>query len=93
MEALVIATEADFPATRPPCPECGASVIMSKGEMWLCMECGRKFSKILRGRKIADHGYKCPRCGGCHCAKNGSVRAICRDCGKSFRWPLKRGIA
>ena len=36
------------PEERPPCPECGSNIIISKGISWLCKDCGRWWLKIKR---------------------------------------------
>lgn len=37
-----------FPETRPPCPRCGSTHIISRGIEWCCADCRRRWVKEIR---------------------------------------------
>jgi len=72
---------------RPPCPECGSRCIWSNGANWLCVDCGKKFSKFKRRlkKKLFKNRPRCRECGKFRCTpRPGINRWKCLECGKEF---------
>lgn len=87
---IVICTPADFRDDNPACPDCGTTM-NSHGIAWQCHRCCRYLMKIKRPRKEEyPDRPPCPDCGSQKVVKNGGIRLMCKDCGRSYPF-IKRG--
>jgi ribosomal protein L37AE/L43A len=42
---------------RPKCPECGSSIVQSRGGEWSCTDCGRRWVKNLRRKPLTSNVF------------------------------------
>ena len=88
---FIIPEDAYKSPTRPPCPDCGGIHIVSRGTVWQCGDCGRKYVKNKKIKTLPDFSKRpcCPECGS-GVVSNGPNRWMCRECGKQINKRYRR---